>query len=54
MVFPKKLDAQLQHECAPGTTDALVRLTSDVARQLDDINTLAIQTLMLDISKAFD
>ena len=49
-----KLKNQFAYTPRLGTTDALVKLTSDVVRQLDDKNTLAIQTLMLDFSKAFD
>lgn len=36
------------------TTDALVKLASDVAVQLDNKGTVAVQALLLDFSKAFD
>lgn len=36
------------------TTDALVKLTTDTVNQLDDKDTIAVQALMLDFSKAFD
>ena len=36
------------------TTDALVRLTTDIIKSLDDKETIATQLLLLDFSKAFD
>jgi hypothetical protein len=37
-----------------GTTDALVKLSTDVVRSLDKTSTIAVQGLLLDFSKAFD
>ena len=37
-----------------GTTDALVKFSSDVCHYLDDKNVLLVQSVMLDFSKAFD
>ena len=36
------------------TTDALVKVTTDIVNQLDNKDTIAVQALMLDFSKAFD
>lgn len=35
------------------TNDALVKYTSDITRDLDDKNTVAVKALLLDFSKAF-
>ena len=37
-----------------GTTDALVKVITDIASSLDDKSTYAVQALYLDFSKAFD
>ena len=36
------------------TVDALVKFSADIATNLDDANTVAVQALLLDFSKAFD
>jgi hypothetical protein len=49
---------QLRHQYAYtpslGTTDALVKFSTDVSLYLDNKNTITTQALMLDFSKAFD
>ena len=37
-----------------GTTDALVKFTTDIVNSLDDKDCVAVRSLMLDFSKAFD
>ena len=37
-----------------GTTDALAKFSADIATNLDNTDTIAVQALLLDFSKAFD
>ena len=37
-----------------GTGDAIVKMVTDIARELDNSSTYAVQALYLDFSKAFD
>ena len=48
------LPSQYAYTTHLSTTDALVKLTTDVVNQLDNKDTIAVQALMLDFSKAFD
>ena len=60
-IISKQLRAQLptmthQYTYTPnmGTTDALMKFTSDIIDKLDDKESLGVRSLMLDFSKAFD
>ena len=48
------LQNQFAYTKSIGTTDALVKFSADIATNLDDANTVAVQALLLDFSKAFD
>ena len=48
-----KLDNQYAYSSGLSTTDALVKLSSDIATSLDRVDTLTVQALLLDFSKAF-
>ena len=49
-----KLDNQYIYSTGFSTTDALVKLSSDIATSLDRVGTLTVQALLLDFSKAFN
>ena len=51
--FPA-LHNQFAYTNSIGTTDALVKFSNNITQQLDTTDTLAIQTLLLDLSKALD
>ena len=60
-IIAKHLRAELpdmpnQYAYTPtiGTTDALVKFTTDIVNSLDDKDCVAVRSLMLDFSKAFD
>ena len=53
LILPK-LDNQYAYSTGFSTTDALVKLSSDIATSLDRVDTLTVQALLLDFSKAFD
>ena len=48
------LDNQYAYSTGFSTADALVKLSSNMATSLDRVDTLTVQALLLDFSKAFD
>ena len=48
------LPNQFAYKQSVGTTDALVKMTTDIITDLDKIDTIASRAVMLDFSKAFD